>query len=123
MKSNDFSVLCSLVRRNWTRREGVILRMHELGSDAPELLLCVGGARNPDLVARECIVWSGDSQVYAGILESPDLRQVLTNANVCYCEITNARLMEHDATGTFVCLLASNTECTKDCPLKGVQEA
>ena len=119
VKTSDFASLCSLVRKTWTRREGVILRMHQLGSEDPEVLLCVGGAKNPDLTARECIVWYGDSRIYEGPLESDSLKTLLTDSKVCYCEITNARLMEHDASGTFLCLLAGNSECTQDCPLKG----
>lgn len=119
MKVSDFSALGSLIRRTWTRKEGVILRMRRFGTQDEELLLCVGGARNPELVAHDCIVWRGDSKVYDGALDSADLRHLLTEAKVCYCEVTNARLMEHSAAGTFVCLLASAaSNCTKECPLK-----
>ena len=122
MKAADFSTLCTTLKRTWTRRDGVIMIMRNGPKGEHELILCVGGSRNPDFTATKCVVWNGDTLVYEGLITGQTLKDLLSDTNVCYGELTNAKLMEHNKKGKLCCLKASAASCSKECPLKDMED-
>lgn len=119
MRKATFDELCKSIRQAWSQKDGVIVRLNRGDHGVHELLLCAGGHRNPDFCARKCVVWEGDSLVYDGPLLSEDLKRLLTSHHVCFGELTNAKLMEHEKKGIFKCY--KNPACCKSttCTLRG----
>lgn len=116
MQRSVFKELCVCIRKAWTPKDGVILRLLRGSEHEKELLLCVGGHRNPAICARYCVVWDGDEKVYDGEIMSDKLQHLLTKSNICFVEITNARLMEHNRHGVYKCLKAAEG-CKRQCTL------
>ena len=117
MQRSVFKELCVCIIQAWTPKDGVILRLLRGSEHEKELLLCVGGHRNPAICARYCVVWDGDDKVYDGEIMSDKLQHLLTKSNVCFVEITNARLMEHNRHGVYKCLKTAEG-CTRQCMLR-----
>lgn len=117
MQRAVFQELCICIRKAWTTKDGVIIRLLRGSECERELLLCVGGHRNPAICARYCVVWDGDSKIYDGEIMSSTLQHLLTRKNVCFAEITNARLMEHGRHGVYKCL-KSPDGCSRQCMLR-----
>lgn len=117
MQRTVFKELCICIRKAWTPKDGVIIRLLRGSEHERELLLCVGGHRNPAICARYCVVWDGDSKIYDGEIQSDELQHILTKYKICFAEITNARLMEHDRHGVYKCMKCPKG-CTHDCMLR-----
>lgn len=117
MKKATFDELCRSIRQAWSPKDGVIVRLNRGNNGVHELLLCVGGHRNPGFCARQCIVWQGDTMVYDGPLLSAELRQLFTAHHICYGELTNVRLMEHGRKGIFKCYKDPSTCKSTTCSL------
>ena len=116
MQKAIFKELCICIRRAWTPKDGVIIRLLKSPDSDSEMLLCVGGHRNPALCARYSVVWDDDRKLYDGEIESASLQHMLTKKGICYAEITNARLMEHDRRGVFKCL-KDPAACQRSCSM------
>ena len=69
------------------------------------------------ICARYCVVWDGDSKIYDGEIQSDALQHILTENKICFAEITNARLMEHNRHGVYKCMKCPKG-CTRDCMLR-----
>lgn len=119
MKKAAFDEMCRNIRQSWTSKDGVILKLNRGNHGVHAIVLCVGGHRNAGMCARHCVVWEGDSIIYDGPLMSENLKKILTAHHICYGEITNVRLLEHDRTGIIKCYKDPTTCKSRTCTLCG----
>lgn len=116
MKKERFDELCLLIRRSWTRDEGVVVEL-ATSTGIPSLQLCVGRFRNPDFVADRCVVWDGDKLAYEGAIMNTCLLALLNRRHICRCHITSVRQMGSNRKGEDMCLGSCDT-CRKECSLR-----
>lgn len=121
MTQDQFNELYKLIRKGWTKRLGIVVRLQRAEDDSSPLLLCVGCLSNPGFIAQNCKLWDGDNLVYDGPIMSPDLRQIFTNENICHAEVSTSKRLDV-SNGVFTCL-GDKTTCDKSCSLRKAKKA
>ncbi len=104
MTKKHFEELCKQIRQRWTRKEALLVILNNGSQGDTPMSLCVGSYSNQAIIAENCVLWdNNDTKVYEGVLLSETLRELLKRHKICHGEITNIRLLEHNAKGTFHC--------------------
>ena len=76
-----FDTLMTSIRRRWYRKDGLIVLLSLPGSAKySDVRLVVPPAI---MLPDKCLLWHGDSKLYEGPVESPELRKALTSVRVC----------------------------------------
>ena len=121
MTTEQFQQLIQLVRKAWTKRNGIVIRLQSQEDDRHPLLLCVGAMANTGFIAQNCKVWQHDDLLYEGPLNSDDLCNLLTEHDICYTEVNNVKRLDVKR-GVYVCL-GNREECQLDCELRRAKKA
>lgn len=87
MNNARFLQLQALIRLHFDPAGGTLVRLFTPGNRMYRLTCSV--RRNPFGVARECMLWAGESLVYSGPLNDTRLRTALTQRHICRAEVTN----------------------------------
>lgn len=100
------------------RVNGTVVKCRSKRGDEP-VTLCAGTASNPHITVSKVTVWDNESNrcLYCGPLQNPALKKVLTEANICGAELTNAAKLEN-GTGRLCCYGEPDTCRVTDCPFK-----
>ena len=122
MTKNEFEKFCRDVKQLWTNKDGLIAVLNRGTTGQKELTLCAGGHRNPNRIARACVIWDGDNKLYDGDIACEELKQLLTQNSICCAELTNARLLENNKKGIMKCYANKNTCKSVGCTLKNGRE-
>jgi hypothetical protein len=121
MTQDQFNELYRLIRKGWTKRTGIVVRLQRAEDDSSPLLLCVGCLSNPGFIAQNCKLWDGDDLLYDGPIMSDKIRQLLTDNNICHAEVSTAKRLDV-SNGVFTCL-GDKTTCDKSCTLRKAKKA
>lgn len=71
MTQEQFNEMCSEMRRLWTPGEGLVVEIDAADGNVDRLV--VGPLTNNSLVAEKCVLWSGGSKAYEGVIRNPEL--------------------------------------------------
>lgn len=118
MTKDNFEELCRDIKQLWTAKDGLVAKLNRGTTGQKELTLCAGGHRNPNRIARICVLWEGDNKLYDGDICSADLKQLLTSNGICGAELTSARLLENNKKGIMKCYANKDTCKSAGCVLK-----
>jgi len=121
MDSKRYDAFCTSIRQAWTHEEGVLLRMKTSSHGKKTWRLCAGNHRNEGLVARNVVLWDGDTMLYDGPLLSKGLRKLLNRKEICHIELTSSRLLDQGRRGVFRCL-KDPSKCQAKCRLRNKKE-
>ena len=121
MTTEQFQQLIQLIRKAWTKRNGIVIRLQKQEEDRHPLMLCVGAMANTGFIAQNCKVWQHDDLLYEGPLTSEDLKQLLTEQKICYAEVNNVKRLDVKR-GVYVCF-GNREECIHDCELRRAKKA
>lgn len=121
MTIEQFQLMIQLVRKAWTKRNGIIIRLQRQEDDRHPLLLCVGALANKGFIAQNCKVWQHDDLLYEGPLNSDDLKQLLDEQQICYAEINHVKRLDVHR-GLYTCL-GDRSTCQYDCELRRAKKA
>lgn len=94
MTEQSFQELTLLLRKNWTKRSGILMRLQRQEEDLKPLLLTVGRIKNKGLRAEYCKLWDGANLLYDGPFESADLLSILNHRGICYGELNTATKLD-----------------------------
>lgn len=121
MTTEQFQQLINSVRKAWTKRNGIVIRLQRTDEDRHPLLLCVGGLSNKGFIAQYGKVWQHDDLLYDGPLNSEDLKALLEDHNICYAEINNVKRLDVNR-GIYTCL-GNRLQCQLQCELRKAKKA
>ena len=121
MTQDQFDNLCNMIRKGWSKRTGIVVRLQRAEDDVQPLLLCVGKLSNPGFVAQNCKVWCGDDLLYDGKIASDKLRQLFTDRDICHAEVSTVKRLDVNG-GVYTCL-GDKAACTKECALRKAKKA
>lgn len=121
MTQEQFDRLYMLIRKGWSKRTGLVVRLQRQEDDATPMLLCVGSLSNTGLIAQNCKVWCGDDLLYDGKINTEELRQLLTDEGICHAEISTVKRLDVN-NGVYTCLGDRET-CQKQCALRKGKKA
>lgn len=121
MTEEKFDSLYALIRKGWSKRNGIVVRLQRAEDDSSPLLLCVGCLSNPGFIAQNCKLWNGDDLLYDGPIVSDKLKQLLKDNNICHAEVSTAKRLDV-SNGVFTCL-GDKAACDKNCALRKAKKA
>ena len=121
MTQDQFDNLYNMIRKGWSKRTGIVVRLQRAEDDVQPLLLCVGKLSNPGFTAQNCKVWCGDDLLYDGKIAADKLRQLLTDREICHAEVSTVRRLDVNG-GVYTCL-GDKTTCEKQCALRKAKKA
>ena len=121
MTQENFDNLYMLIRKGWTKRHGIVVRLQTAEDDSHPLLLCAGSLSNPGLIATNCKVWCGDDLLYEGKIKDAKLLQLLTDKGICHAEVSTVKRLDV-SNGVYTCL-GDRATCEKQCSLRKSKKA
>lgn len=121
MTDEQFNQLIQLVRKAWTKRNGIIIRLQQQEEDRHPLLMCVGALANTGFIPQNCKVWQHDDLLYDGKIASEGLKGLLNEHEICYAEVNNVKRLDVNR-GVYVCL-GDRTSCQNACELRKAKKA
>lgn len=121
MTQEQFNQLVLLIRKAWSKKTGLVVRLQRQEDDVRPLLMCMGSFSNPGFVAQNCKLWEADDLLYDGKINDEKLRQILTDKEICHAEISTVKRLDVNS-GVYTCL-GDRENCTKDCGLKNSKTA
>lgn len=107
MLKKEYNALCTLIKRAWNSKDGVLVKLKRSPLDTSYLSLCVGSASNRGIIATSCLLWDGNDLLYEGAINSSDLFNILKRKKICYAEITCVRLAQQGKKGVSCCVVGS----------------
>ena len=121
MTNEKFNELVDLIRKAWTKKQGIVVRLQQQEDDRHPLLMCIGAMSNTGFVPQNCKVWQHDELLYDGKINSKDLVKLLTEYDICYAEVNNVKRLDVHR-GIYTCLGDRET-CPAQCELRNAKKA